>query len=92
MNGKNEAPRAESWYDKSLEQIERHFSADRGRGLDDAAAAKARRTHGANHVYPSPKRSITDFRRLIPTDYASLLLLAAIAAAIRPLLWISPTR
>ena len=81
MNGKNEAPRAESWYDKSLEQIERHFSADRGRGLDDAAAAKARRTHGANHVYPSPKKSITDFRRLIPTDYASLLLLAAVAAA-----------
>ena len=81
MNGKNEAPRAESWYDKSLEQIERHFSADRGRGLDEAAAAKARRTYGANHVYPSPRKTFTDFRRLIPTDYASLLLLAAVAAA-----------
>ncbi len=69
-----EKEKIETWYDKSLEQIEKHFSTERGKGLTRSAAAKARREHGYNNVYTTPERF--SLKRLIPTDYASLILLA----------------
>ena len=69
-----EKEKIETWYDKSLEQVEKHFSTDHGKGLTRSAATKARREHGYNNVYSTPERF--SLKRLIPTDYASLILLA----------------
>ncbi len=74
------ANKPESWYDKSLEQIERHFKTNRGKGLSDEDAAKVRRQIGGNHVYKTPSATLS-FKKLIPADYASLLLVAAVLAA-----------
>ena len=65
----------EVWYDKSLEQVEERFSTDRGKGLTRTAVSKARHEYGANNVYTTPERF--SLKRLIPTDYTALLLLAA---------------
>ncbi len=70
---------ADTWYAKSLEQIEKHFSTERGKGLDKAAHAKAKRKFGANNVYQT-SQSLTS-KKLIPTDYTALILLAVLLAA-----------
>ncbi len=69
---------AEAWYNQTIEQTEKKFDTDRGRGLTRAAYAKSRREHGQNNVYT--KKS-SDFRKLVPTDYAALLLIVALIAA-----------
>lgn len=71
----------ETWYDKSIEQLEHRFSTDRGAGLSQSAAAKARRKYGQNNVYPTPQNSFFGFRGHILTDFTSYLLLAAAAIA-----------
>ncbi len=71
----------ESWYDKSLEQIEHRFSTDRGRGLTRQAVSKARKAHGSNDVYPSKTSSFFAYREQIPTDFASIMLLVAAIVA-----------
>ncbi len=72
--GKNEV-----WYDKSLEQIEKHFATDRGKGLTRSAAAKIRHENGYNNIYTTPESFSA--KRMIPTDYASLLLLVTAVIA-----------
>ncbi|MBQ8510743.1 MAG: cation-transporting P-type ATPase [Clostridia bacterium] len=67
----------ETFYDKSPEQLERRFSSERGAGLSPGDIAKNRRTFGANNVYTTPARAFFGYRKQIPTDYASLLLLGA---------------
>ena len=69
----------EVWYDKSLEQVEKRFSTDRGKGLTRTAVSKARHEYGVNNVYTTPERF--SVKRLIPTDYTALLLLAATLVA-----------
>ncbi len=71
----------ESWYDKSLEQIEHRFQTERQVGLGAKSVSTKRREFGANNVYKTPKGTATGIRQLIPTDYASLMLLAAIGIA-----------
>ncbi|MBE6612853.1 MAG: cation-transporting P-type ATPase [Ruminococcaceae bacterium] len=71
----------ESWYDKSIEQIERRFQTERGRGLTSQQIPKIRREAGANNVYETPQGTALAFRRLIPTDLASLILLFAVILA-----------
>ena len=61
----------ETWYDKSIEQLEHRFSTDRGAGLSQSAAAKARRKYGQNNVYPTPQNSFFGFRGHILTDFTS---------------------
>ncbi len=68
-----EKEKNEVWYDKSLEQIEKHFKTERGKGLTRSAAAKLRRENGYNNIYTTPEGFSS--KRMIPTDYASLLLL-----------------
>ena len=70
---------AEVWYNKSLEQVEKHFFTDRGKGLDRAAVIKARREHGSNNIYTT--QGGVGSKKLIPTDYTALLLAAALLAA-----------
>lgn len=69
----------EVWYDKSIEQIENRFSCDRGKGLSPDAVPKRRREHGSNNVYNTPDEQ--SIRKLIPTDFCALLLLAAVFVA-----------
>ncbi len=69
---------AESWYNQTVEQAEKRFDTDRGRGLTRAAYAKSRREHGKNNVYTKQNG---EFKLLIPTDYAALLLVVALIAA-----------
>lgn len=72
----------ESWYDKSLEQIEHRFEADRGRGLTRDKVAKIRKKVGSNNIYPTEIKNFFEYRKKMSTDYASVILLitAAIAA------------
>ena len=72
----------ESWYDRSLEQIEHRFEADRGRGLSREKVVKLRKKYGSNTVYPTEISKFFEYRKKMNTDYASLILLvtAAIAA------------
>lgn len=70
---------SEAWYQKSLEDIESHFSTDRGKGLTKNAVVKARREHGANNVYTTSRSLV--LKKLIPTDYTALILIAALLAA-----------
>lgn len=70
---------AEAWYSKSLEQIEKHFSTERGKGLDKVSVQKARREYGSNNIYKPPRENTA--KKLIPTDYTALILLAALLAA-----------
>ncbi|MCI8388592.1 MAG: cation-transporting P-type ATPase [Clostridiales bacterium] len=71
----------ETWYDKSIEQLEKRFSTDRGVGLKRSAAAKTRREYGANNIYPTPTSSFFGYRSYILPDFASLLLLVVAAVA-----------
>ena len=71
----------ESWYDRSLEQIEHRFDADRGRGLTREKVTKLRKKYGSNNVYPTKVRKFFEYRKYLPTDFASLILLAAAAVA-----------
>ena len=71
----------ESWYDKSLEQIEHRFEADRGRGLSRERAVKSRKKFGSNNIYPTKISKFFEYRKNMSTDYASLILLAASAIA-----------
>lgn len=71
----------ESWYDRSLEQIEHRFDADRGRGLDREKVKKQRKKYGANKIYPTEIHSFFEYRKKMSTDYASLILLIASAVA-----------
>lgn len=68
----------EAWYNQTVEQVEKKFDTDKGRGLTRAAYAKSRREHGKNNVYTKKNG---DLKRLIPTDYAALLLIVALIAA-----------
>ncbi len=68
----------EVWYDKTVEQAELRFKTDRGRGLAHDAIPKARREFGSNTVYGT---SGSDIKKLIPTDFTALLLLAAVFTA-----------
>ncbi len=69
----------ETFYNRTVEDVEKHFSTDRGRGLSSDAIPKKRREYGQNNIY----RAVTAKKsRLIPTDFAALLLLAAIFIAI----------
>lgn len=72
----------ESWYDKSLEQIEHRFEADRGRGLTREKVQKLRKKVGSNNIYPTETTNFFEYRKKMSTDYASVILLvtAAIAA------------
>lgn len=69
---------SEAWYNQTIEQAEKKFDTDRGRGLTRAAYVKSRREHGSNNVYT--KKS-SELKKLIPTDYAALLLIIALIAA-----------
>lgn len=71
----------ESWYDKSLEQIEHRFEADRGRGLDREKVVKSRKKFGPNNIYPTKITKFFEYRKKMSTDYASLILLVAAAIA-----------
>ena len=73
----------ESWYDRSLEQIEHRFEADRGRGLSREKVVKLRKKYGSNTVYPTEISKFFEYRKKMNTDYASLILLVtAVIAAI----------
>ena len=73
----------ETWYDRSIEQLEHRFSTDRGSGLGRADIKKIRREYGANDIYPTPSSGFFGYRSHIFIDFAStLLFVAAILAAI----------
>ena len=72
----------ETWYDRSIEQLEHRFSTDRGSGLVRADIKKIRREYGANDIYPTPSSGFFGYRSHIFIDFAStLLFVAAILAA-----------
>ena len=71
----------ESWYDKSLEQIEHRFEADRGRGLDREKAVRSRKKFGPNNIYPTKITKFFEYRKKMSTDYSSLILLVTAAIA-----------
>ncbi len=68
----------EVWYDKTVEQAELRFKTDRGRGLAHDAIPKIRREFGSNTVYGTGG---SDIKKLIPTDFTALMLLAAVFTA-----------
>ncbi len=70
----------EVWYDKTVEQIETRFKTDRGKGLAHDKVPKIRRERGSNNVYSTLSESAV--RKLIPTDFTALLLLAAVFTAV----------
>ncbi len=70
----------ESWYDRSLEQIEHRFEADRGRGLSREKVVKLRKKYGSNTVYPTEISKFFEYRKKMNTDYASLILLVTAGA------------
>ena len=73
----------ETWYDRSIEQLEHRFSTDRGSGLGRDSVKKIRREYGANDIYPTPSSGFFGYRSHIFIDFAStLLFVAAILAAI----------
>ena len=69
----------ESWYDKSVEQVEKRFSTERGKGLSSAEASAARREYGSNNIYKTT--SSVSASKLIPTDFTSVLLIAVVLIA-----------
>ncbi len=69
----------ELWYDKSVEQLEKRFATDRGKGLSKSDVIKARREHGKNHVYKTP--NTLSIKQIIPTDISAIILLATLAMA-----------
>ncbi len=71
----------ESWYDRSLEQIEHRFDADRGRGLTREKVSRLRKKFGSNTIYPTEHHKFFEYRKKMSTDYASLILLIAVAVA-----------
>lgn len=70
---------SEAWYDKSLEQIEKRFSTDRGKGLSRSGVASARRRYGRNNVYKTPEG--LSLSKILPFDISAILLIAALAMA-----------
>ncbi len=69
----------ETFYNQTVEQVENHFATDRGKGLSSDAIPKKRREHGQNNIYRSAAAKKS---RLIPNDFAALLLLATVFIAL----------
>ncbi len=72
---------AEKWYDKSIKQTEIRLNTDVSRGLDRENVARRRRLYGENDIYPTPKKTFTNYIAHLLTDYTSLLLLVTILIA-----------
>lgn len=75
MNNINEK---NTWYDKSLDQIEKRFETDRNEGLQPENIKRIRRKYGANNIYTS---SEAQNNKPLPNDYSVILLIAAVIVA-----------